>query len=146
MGLKNQVLDLLGSATCLRGTGTSCSSQLCWRCSSRWFAIRPRSLVQRGWRLPLLAALDASRVHGSAFDMGYMGYIHTRALPFLVLLAIASPPSHPARKTGAILAAVVALQIGYQVHLAASYRAFDREAQAAELHHVLGAARIPASD
>jgi len=52
-----------------------------------------------------------------------------------VLLAIASPSIAPGRKTGAILAAVVALQIGYQVHLAASYRAFDREAQAAELHH-----------
>jgi hypothetical protein len=74
------------------------------------------------------------------FDMGYMGYIHTRALPFLVLLAIASPSIASGRKTGAILAAVVALQIGYQVRLAASYRAFDREAQAAELHQVLGAA------
>jgi hypothetical protein len=74
------------------------------------------------------------------FDIGYMGYIPTRALPFLVLLAIASPSIAAGRKTGAILAAVVALQIGYQVHLAASYRAFDREAQAAELQQVLGAA------
>ena len=72
------------------------------------------------------------------FDMGYVGYIHTRALPFLVLLAIASPSIASGRKTGAILAAVVALQIGYQVRLAASYRAFDREAQATELHQVLG--------
>jgi hypothetical protein len=69
-----------------------------------------------------------------------MGYIHTRALPFLVLLAIASPSIAPGRKTGTILAAVVALQIGYQAHLAASYRAFDREAQATELHQVLSAA------
>src|SRR5207249_1451632 len=74
------------------------------------------------------------------FDMGYMGYIHTRALPYLALLVIASPSVAPGRKTGAILAAAVALQLVYQAQLAASYRAFDREAQIQELHQVLNAA------
>src|SRR5262249_57784160 len=44
------------------------------------------------------------------------------------------------KKTGALLAAAVGLQIAYQAHLSASYRAFDREAQVHELHQVLNAA------
>jgi len=131
------VLDLLRFGNVLAGTGTKLFVAALLALFVALVAIRPRPWVQRGWRLPLLVALPARRVHGGTFDMGYMGYIHTRALPFLVLLAIASPSIAPGRKTGAILAAVVALQIGYQVHLAASYRAFDREAQAAELHQVL---------
>jgi hypothetical protein len=72
--------------------------------------------------------------------MGYMGYIHTRAMPFLALLVIASPLIAPGRKTGAILVSVVALQIAYDARIAAAYRAFDREAQASELREVLRAA------
>jgi hypothetical protein len=140
MGLKNQVLDLLRFGNVLAGIWDELFVAALLALFVALVAIRPRPWVQRGWRLPLLAALTLAAYMAAPFDMGYMGYIHTRALPFLVLLAIASPSIAPGRKTGAILAAVVALQIGYQVRLAASYRAFDREAQAAELHQVLGAA------
>jgi hypothetical protein len=102
--------------------------------------VSPRPPIARGWRIPLLAGLTLAAYMIAPFDMGYMGYIHTRALPFLALLAIASPSIAPGRKTGAILAAAVALQVAYQARLAGIYRAFDREAQVAELHQVLGAA------
>jgi len=103
-------------------------------------AVRPRAGIERAWRLPLLAALSLAAYMVAPFDIGYMGYIHTRALPFLVLLAIASPPIAQGRKTAAILIAVVALQICYQAQVARAYRAFDREAQVTELHQVLRAA------
>jgi hypothetical protein len=140
MGLKNQVLDLLRFGNVLAGNWDEIFVAALLAMFVALVAVRPRPWVQRGWRLPLLAALTLAAYMAAPFDMGYMGYIHTRALPFLVMLAIASPSIAPGRKTGAILAAVVALQIGYQLHLAASYRAFDREAQAVELHQVLGAA------
>src|SRR5262249_898365 len=103
-------------------------------------AVRQRPPIARAWRLPLLAALTFAAYMAAPFDMGYMGYIHTRAIPFLILLAIASPSIAPGKKTGALLAAAVGLQIAYQAHLSASYRAFDREAQVHELHQVLNAA------
>ena len=103
-------------------------------------AIRPHPHIERAWRLPLLAALSLAAYMVAPFDIGYIGYIHTRALPFLVLLAIASPSIAPGRKAAAVLVAVVALQIGYQVQVATACRAFDREAQVTELHQVLHAA------
>jgi len=103
-------------------------------------AIRPRPRIERGWRLALLATLTLAAYMVAPFGMGYMGYIHTRALPFLALLAIASPSIAPGRKTGILIAAAVGLQIVYQAHLARTYRAFEREAQVTELHQVLAAA------
>src|SRR5207248_663661 len=72
---------------------------------------RPRQ--ERWWRVPLLAALTLAVFLAAPYDMGYMGYIHLRALPFLLLLVIASPLIAPGRATGTILAAVVALQVAY---------------------------------
>ena len=103
-------------------------------------AVRPAPRLDRQWRLPLLAVLSLVAYLGAPYDMGYMGYIHLRALPFLALLVIASPSIAPGPATSAILAAVVALQIAFQTSVAATYRAFDREAQVTELHQVLHAA------
>jgi hypothetical protein len=103
-------------------------------------AFGPRPRIERWWRIPLLAGLSLAVYLVTPFEMGYMGYIHTRAMPFIMLLAIASPSIAPGRKTGAILAAVVVLHLAYQTRVAAAYRAFDREAQVAELHQVLAAA------
>jgi len=101
---------------------------------------RPRPEIARGWRIPLLAVLALAVYLVTPFEMGYMGYIHTRAMPFIALLLIASPSIAPGRRTGVVLAAVVALQLVYQARVAAACRAFDREAQVAELQQVLRAA------
>jgi hypothetical protein len=104
-------------------------------------AVRGRPRLHRSFRLPLLAGLTLAAYLLAPLDMGYMGYIHTRAMPFLALLVIASPLIAPGRKTGAILVSVVALQIAYDARIATAYRAFDREAQASELRQVLQAAK-----
>jgi len=140
LGLKYQVLDLLRYGNVLAGTWDECFVLALVALFGALIAVRPRAGIERAWRLPLLAALSLAAYMVAPFDIGYMGYIHTRALPFLVLLAIASPPIAQGRKTAAILIAVVALQICYQAQVARAYRAFDREAQVTELHQVLRAA------
>ncbi|HZR08088.1 MAG TPA: hypothetical protein VFA79_05865 [Myxococcales bacterium] len=95
----------------------------------------------RAWRVPLLAAVTLLAYFAAPFDLGYMSWIGQRAIPFFILLAIASPLLAPGRVTSALCAAAVAVQIGYAVHLAAAWRAFDREAQATELDQVLAAAK-----
>jgi len=140
MGLKLQVLDLARFGNVLAGTRDELFvAALCALLAALVF-VKGRPRMERAWRLPLLAALTLAAYMVAPFDMGYMGYIHTRALPFLALLVIASPSIAPGRKTGMILAAIVALQVAYQVQLGASYREFDREAQIQELHRVLDAA------
>ena len=52
--------------------------------------LRPRPEVPRSFRIPLLAALTLAAYFAAPFDIGYMGYIEQRALPFLALLVIAS--------------------------------------------------------
>ena len=99
-----------------------------------------RERCHRAWRLPLLAALTLIAYFAAPFDVGYMSWIGHRAIPFAVLLIIASPLLAPGRATSALCAAVVLLQLGYAVKLAGAYRAFDREAQVGELDHVLSAA------
>lgn len=95
---------------------------------------------ERAFRLPLLAALTLVAYFVAPFDIGYMGFIEQRALPFLAILIIASPALAPRRAASALCAAAVALQLGYDAKLAAAYRAFDAEAQVAELRQVLDAA------
>ncbi|HET9754281.1 MAG TPA: hypothetical protein VFP52_15015, partial [Myxococcales bacterium] len=104
-------------------------------------AVPGRPRLQRGYRLPLLALLTLAAYMVAPFDMGYMGYIHLRALPFLMLLIIASPSIAPGRVTGFILGAAAALTVAYSLELSACYRAFDREAQVGELSQVLRAAQ-----
>ncbi|TMB14099.1 MAG: hypothetical protein E6J65_24000 [Deltaproteobacteria bacterium] len=140
LGLKNQFLDLLRYGNVFAGVWDECFVLGLVALFGVLIAIRPHPHIERAWRLPLLAALSLAAYMVAPFDIGYIGYIHTRALPFLVLLAIASPSIAPGRKAAAVLVAVVALQIGYQVQVATAYRAFDREAQVTELHQVLRAA------
>jgi len=140
MGLKMQVLELARFGNVLAGLRDEAFAAALFVLFAAVVAVRPRPPIERSWRVPLLAALTFAAYMAAPFDMGYIGYIHTRAMPFLVLLVIASPSIAPGRTTGAILAAAVGLQIAYQAQVAASYRAFDREAQVQELHQVLNAA------
>jgi hypothetical protein len=140
LGLKYQVLDLLRYGNVLAATWDECYVLALVALFGALIAVRPRPPIGRAWRLPLLAALSLAAYMVAPFDIGYMGYIHTRALPFLVLLTIASPSIAAGRTTAAILVVAVALQIGYQAQVARAYRAFDREAQITELHQVLRAA------
>ena len=103
-------------------------------------AIRPRPRLVRAWRLPLLAGLVLVAYLVVPYDIGYMGYIPLRALPFFALLVIASPSIAPGPATSAIFAVAVVLQVAFQTSMVASYRAFDREAQVTELRQVLHAA------
>jgi hypothetical protein len=140
MGLKYQIYDLIRFGNVLAGLWDEFYALALFVLFALVVAVRPRPRIDRGWRLPLLAAMTFAAYMVAPFDMGYMGYIHTRAMPFLVLLVLASPSIAPGRTTGAILGAVVALQIAYDARLARSYRAFDREAEIVEFHQVLGAA------
>ena len=140
LGVKEQILELLRYGNVLAGHGDELYVLALAALFAAAVAIRPRPRIERGWRIPLLAALTLAAYMLSPYDMGYMGYIHTRAIPFFLLLAVASPAIAPGRKTGVVLAAVVALQVVYQAHVAAAYRAFDREAQVTELQQVLRAA------
>ncbi|TMA42431.1 MAG: hypothetical protein E6J82_09315 [Deltaproteobacteria bacterium] len=137
---KDQVLGLLRYGNVLAAHGDEIFVLAIAALFVATIAVRPRPRLDRQWRLPLLAVLSLVAYLAAPYDMGYMGYIHLRALPFLALLVIASPSIAPGPATSAILAAVVALQIAFQTSVAATYRAFDREAQVTELHQVLHAA------
>ena len=140
MGPRMQVLELLRFGNVLAGLVDEAFVLGLVGLFAAIVVIRPRPYIERGWRLPLLAALTLLAYMAAPFGMGYMGYIHSRALPFFALLAIASAPIAAGRKTGILMSAAVALQIAYQAQLARVYRAFDQEAQVSELHRVLAAA------
>jgi hypothetical protein len=94
-------------------------------------------LRKGAWRLPALALICLALYFAAPFDFGYMGWIAHRALPFAAILAVASPGLASRRATSGILGAAVALQLAYFVKLSVAYRAFDREAQVAELRELL---------
>jgi hypothetical protein len=102
--------------------------------------VRRRPRVDRAFRVPLLAAMTLAAYFAAPFDIGYMGYIEQRALPFLALLVIASPALAPRRAVTLLCAAAVALQLAYAAVLSSTYRAFDREAEIVQLTQVLRAA------
>ena len=139
-GLKDQILGLLRYGNVLAAHGDEIFVVAIGALFVATIAVRPRPRLDRQWRLPLLAVLSLIAYLAAPYEVGYMGYIQLRALPFLALLVIASPSIAPGPATSAILAAVVALQIAFQTSVAATYRAFDREAQVTELHQVLQAA------
>ncbi|HET7785933.1 MAG TPA: hypothetical protein VFL36_08170 [Myxococcales bacterium] len=141
LGLKLQVLDLLRFGNVLAGTWDEVFVLGLAALFAAAVAVPGRPRLQRGYRLPLLALLTLAAYMVAPFDMGYMGYIHLRALPFLMLLIIASPSIAPGRVTGFILGAAAALTVAYSLELSACYRAFDREAQVGELSQVLRAAQ-----
>lgn len=140
LGPKQQVLELLRFGNVLAGHGDEIFvAAMAALCLAAALVHRERA-TERGWRLPLLAAATLAVYLVLPLDVGFMGYIHVRALPFLALVALASPRPGEGRAAGAILAAAVALQIGYACVLVRAYRAFDREAEAPELSRVLAAA------
>ena len=140
LGWKLQTLDLLRFGNVLAGH----ADELFWAAlvglwlMAVWVPGRPRP--PRAWRLPLLAGLAFVGYFALPYQVGFMGYIHLRALPFLVLLALAAPCLAPGRRTSVLLAAAVLLQVGYAVVLSRVYRAFDDEAQVTQLETVLHAA------
>ncbi len=140
LGAKEQVLDLLRYGNVLAGNADELYVLALAALFVALVLVGPRRRIERGWRVPLLAALTLAAYLISPYDMGYMGYIHTRALPFFVLLAIASPALSPGRAAGLLLGAVVALQVAYGARLSVAYRDFDREAEVAGLREVLDAA------
>lgn len=97
-----------------------------------------RERAKGDWRLALLAAMTLVAYFAAPFEIGFMGYIDQRALPFFFLLAIASLPLCSHRAVGALCAAAVLVQVGYSFALSAAYRAFDQEAEVAQLEEVLG--------
>ena len=109
-----------------------------------WIALvrqtgRPR--IERWWRLPLLAASLFAAYIVAPMHLGYIAYIHLRAVPFLVALTIDSAIVARTRRTTALLAAVVGLQLAYSANLVRVYRAFDAEASPAHLEQVLRVAK-----
>jgi len=109
-----------------------------------WFTVvvlrGPCLRPERWWRLPALAAVILAAYLATPVGLGYAWYIHTRALPFLALITLASIAITRRRLTAGLLAAAAAVQIGYAARLVAVYRAFDAEADGAALEQVLRAA------
>jgi hypothetical protein len=140
LGVKQQLLELLRFGSVLKGH----ADELCVAALALlWLAaalVPGRPMVERSWRLPLLAAVTFAVYMITPFDIGFMGYIHLRPVPLLVMAALASPRLAPGKLTSGILAAAVAVQLAYGVKLGAVHRAFDAEAQVSELHQVLRAA------
>lgn len=139
-GARVQVLDLLRFGNVLAGHWDEIFMVALAALFAAAVAVPGRPRLQRGFRVPLLALLTFAAYMVAPFDIGYMGYISLRALPFLMVLIIASPSIAARRPTSFILGAVAALTVAYSLKLAASYRAFDREAEVSELSLVLRAA------
>ncbi|HKB77351.1 MAG TPA: hypothetical protein VKC58_12200 [Myxococcales bacterium] len=108
-----------------------------------WFAVAtvrgPRVRPERWWRLPALAGVILAAYLATPVGLGYAWYIHIRALPFLALVTLASAVPARRRLTAGLLAAAVALQVGYAAKLVTLYRAFDEEADGVALEQVLRA-------
>jgi hypothetical protein len=140
LGPREQVLDLLRFGNVLRGHGdevfVAATALLCLAA----ILVPLPDRAKRDWRLPLLAVSTFAVYLMLPADLGFMGFIHVRAIPFLALAVLASPLIAEGRATGAILATVVAVQIAYAGVLARAYRRFDREAEAPQLSQVLQAA------
>src|SRR5262249_14859153 len=106
-----------------------------------WFAAAvlrgERSRPERWWRLPLVASLLFVAYLASPVGLGYVWYIHTRALPFLALLLLSSAVLARRGLTAVLLGAAAALQVAYSARLVFAYRAFDAEADVASLEQIL---------
>lgn len=138
--LHDQVLELLRYGNVLAGH----ADELCVTALGLlWLALvvlRGKAPQARWWRVPLIAALTLVAYLASPYDMGFMGYIHTRAMPFLALMTVASVrvPARPA--SSAILGAVAAVTLLGCIQVARTWRAFDAEAEVGALQQVLRAA------
>ena len=90
--------------------------------------------------LPLLGAFLAAACLLLPETVGAAGSLPLRTLPLLAFVVLSAPALAPGRATSALLAAAVALQVAYGAKLTAVHRAFDAEAEAAQLEQVLRAA------
>jgi hypothetical protein len=138
--LQVRVMDILRFGNVMGGRADEVFAVLLVALFGAVALLRPRPEAARSFRVPLLAALTFAAYFAAPFDIGYMGYIEQRALPFLALLVIASPVTARTRAAGLLCGAAVALQVAYAGALAEGYRAFDREAQIDSLSQVLRAA------
>ena len=141
-GLPDKVLNLARFTDVLRGHADELTFGLI---IAIWLALaffaRDRRPGTRAWRLPMIALLALAGYLVLPFQMGHMGYIALRALPFLAVFALVSPRIAPGKLASALLALAVLVEIGYSAKLAKAYRAFDQEAQATQLTRVLSAAQ-----
>jgi len=103
-----------------------------------WQPGRPR--IERWWRLPLLACAIFAVYMAAPVSVGYIAYIHLRAVPFLVALVIDSALIARTRRSSVLFATVAVLQLAYMARVVSAYRAFDAEANPAQLEQVLRAA------
>ncbi|HZR08083.1 MAG TPA: hypothetical protein VFA79_05840 [Myxococcales bacterium] len=102
-------------------------------------AAKPRP-PEGAYRMPLLAAGLLAAYLAAPNYIGYVAYIHLRAIPFLLMFAIASPVTAATRRTSALLAGAACLQVLYAPYVAERYRRFDREANVVQLAQVLSKA------
>jgi hypothetical protein len=105
-----------------------------------WVSTKPREQYERAWRLPLLAAGLFAAYLVAPVGIGYIAYIHLRAVPFFLLLAVCCLAVPKTPRTSWLLGAAAAVQLVYAAKLVAVYRSFDAEASAPQLEEVLGAA------
>jgi hypothetical protein len=105
------------------------------------FSARQRFREERAFRLPLLAGGLLVAYFAAPMEIGYIAYIHLRAIPFLLMFAICSVAVAQTRRSSVLFCTAVALQAAYAVKLVRSYRDFDAEASALQLQQVLSAAR-----
>jgi hypothetical protein len=105
-----------------------------------WLAPGTRILPHRRYRLPLLAVGLFCAYMVAPVQIGYVAYIHLRAMPFLIAFGLFSITIAKTRRTSALLGALVVLQAAYAARLAVAYRQFDREAEATKFEEVLSVA------
>jgi hypothetical protein len=138
--LRERVLDLLRFENVLAGHADEAFAAallLAWLTAA---LVPGRPRILRWWRLPLLGACLAIACLSLPETVGAAGSLPLRTLPLLAFVVLSAPALAPGRATSALLAAAVALQVAYGAKLSAVHRAFDAEAEAAQLDQVLRAA------
>lgn len=135
--LRTQLLDLFRYGNVLAGH----ADELCMAALTLIFLAlalqRNKPWPGRGHRLPLVALATLCAYLVMPYDVGFIGFIHLRALPFLFFCAVAALPVAQTRASNVLFAALAALCVLYSALLCRSYRAFDAEAQAGQLEEVL---------
>ncbi|HET9752394.1 MAG TPA: hypothetical protein VFP52_05515, partial [Myxococcales bacterium] len=83
LGLRLQIMDLLRFGNVLAGWWDEVFALGLAALFAAAVAVPGRPRLLRGYRVPLLALLTLAAYMVAPFDIGYMGYISLRALPFL---------------------------------------------------------------
>jgi hypothetical protein len=100
----------------------------------------PRARPAGAYRVALLASGLLGAYLLAPHSVGYVAFIHLRAIPFLLLFCLASPLVARTPRTSALLAIAVGVQLLYAPYVVQRYRQFDREVDGNELEEVLGGA------